>query len=634
MIEIKKEEQDKIVSYFRELIEKEKLETKEFRETVIPESWERYLGVYSSKKNKDFPWEDAANFHIPFASWTCTALESRFVNGVFSGRKIAAINDLSGNKEESARKIENSFNFYFVPKMDLYNKICNLFQGLVVEGTRFIKIYPLFYKKTVYKYNLIRKIIDGVQKFLGYEVEEGKLATKKIEKEIFIPYWEDISVVDCFWERGAKNIQDASWFAQRLYRNKQDIMRSDWLNKEAYENIEIEKQRNLESDEVKDEHLGISETFNYENYEIYEIWCKYQMEDDEEEKDYQFVIDIKNNVLLYADENKFFDKRKPYVAIPCYRIADRITGQSIPQRIALLNDELDTIHNITIDNATLANAITFMYIPNRGFDPSRIKIKPGAAIPVPDFNVIQQFPIRNVSVDLYKLESFVVSMLEKITAVPETAFGKEQVERPTARGTLALLQEFAVNVNFLLKNIQQGIKEAVRQTLQVLYEFMPQEGIQYSENNILKREDLEDLEDYEINVLADAVRAMKDIDKQTALTLLNIFAGDKSGEVDIYQLKRNLIDALDSRLTDKVMRTPEEIRQMEEAKQQIVQTAQALKQKEEELLMREGLIKENELRQELKEAGFDDKEIERRAKEFRRNYVKSIVKGRNNEQLQ
>ena len=638
MINLDDEKQKEIVLFYRDLIEKRKLKEKDFRENIIPQNWQRYFGTYSSKLDKSFPWEGASDYHIPFSSFAITALESRFVNGIFSSRRFASISDLTGENKEVAPKVEDAINFYLVPKMKIYDKVCDMFQGLLVEGTRFLKIYPVTYTKKVYKYKLLRKIVQGVSKVLGYEVDmENKLLTTQIEKKVFVPKWEDISVVDMYWEEGATDIQSAFWVAQRLYKNKYEIMNNkEWINTEKYKEMEISKKKDGYKEEVKAEFTGINpvQITDYSNYEIYEIWGKYDLGDGE--KDYQFVIDIKNQILLFADENKFFDKRKPYVAIPCYRIAGQISGQSLPQRIALLNDELDTIHNITIDNATLANAMTYMYIPRRGFDPSRVKIRPGAAIPVPSFDIIQQWKQQNVTVDLYKLESFILGLIEKMSMVTEQAFGREQVERPTARGTLALLQEFASNVNFLLKNIQAGLKEAIYQTLQTMYEFMPSEGISYFSDkgeNKIERIDLEDIDDFEIEVLGDVVRAMKDVDKETALTLLNIFGKDQSGEVDVYTLKKNLVETIDPRIAKQVMRTPEEVRQLQEAKQQILTQLQLLKQKQDELMAQEGMLKEKELEQQMKEAGYDDKTIQKRLKDFRRTYIKNMVKGGQNENV-
>ncbi|MCD6448895.1 MAG: hypothetical protein J7L34_00080 [Thermotogaceae bacterium] len=637
MIELNEQKQREIVVYFRNLISERKQANKELIEEKLPEYWERYLGTYSSKKNKSFPWEGSSDVHIPFSSFATTTLESRFVNALFNSRKFISLTPLTNEAIEPARKIEDAFNFHITKKVGIFNIVCDMLQGILVEGTRFLKVYPYEYTRKKYKYALIRKIVKGMEKILGYETDMfNNLIKRQVEEKVFIPKWEEISVKDLFWEKGAVSIENASWIAQRLYFNTAEIKKKNWINLDKIENIQLTKKRTDEVEKTKSEFIGVdtNEWLDEDDYEIYEIWTTYDLGDGDNE--YQFVVDIKNGILFYADENKFFDKRKPFVSIPCYRIAGSILGQSLPQRLALLNDELDTIHNIIIDNSILANAITYMYVPNKGFDPARIKIKPGVAIPVQSLDgVIKQFEFRNVSLDLYRLENFVINLLQKMSFVSDYALGEEAVERPTARGTLAMLQEFAINVNFLIKNIQDGLTKAVYQTLQLLYEFMPQEGIAYfSEQGEerLTREDLEYLDDMEITVLADAVRAMKDMDKQIAITLLQVFGADQTGEVDKYKIKKYFIETIAPHLAKDILRTPEEVRQLQMAQQELLDKMQVLKQKEDELMTKEGMLQEKELENELREAGYDEKEIQRRLKDFRRTYIRNVVKAQEEEE--
>ena len=81
--------------------------------------------------------------HVPWAAFADTALESRFVAGVHSSDKLVGIDGLSNSSKEGGRKAEKTFNYKLAKVMDLYNVICDLFQGLVVEGTRFLEIYPI-----------------------------------------------------------------------------------------------------------------------------------------------------------------------------------------------------------------------------------------------------------------------------------------------------------------------------------------------------------------------------------------------------------------------------------------------------------------------------------------------------------
>jgi len=58
MIELNEQKQKEIVAHFKSLIDERKQANKELIEDKLPEYWDRYLGTYSSKKNKSFPWEE------------------------------------------------------------------------------------------------------------------------------------------------------------------------------------------------------------------------------------------------------------------------------------------------------------------------------------------------------------------------------------------------------------------------------------------------------------------------------------------------------------------------------------------------------------------------------------------------
>ena len=644
MLNLNEDEQRAIVDYYSKLIDNRMVENKELFEERLPEYWERHLGTYSSKKDPDFPFVGSANCHIPWSAFSDTALESRFVAGVHSSEKLISVEGLTSTSQGGARKAADTFNYKLAKNMCLYNVICDMFQGLVVEGTRFIKVYPKQVEKSVWRYKMLRDIVSGVTKFLGYEAEAvtNKLLQSKKTIKYMTVQWDDISVRDLVWEKGAKSLQDAQWVGQRLSLNTYQIKKMGWLNTDKLPK-DITKTKTDVTEQVLNEHIGdmtAESQLNYDKVSIWEIWGAYPFKTDEknekgeeitEEKEIQLIIDIKNKIFLYGDKNKFFDKRKPYVSIPCYRIAGKIRGQSLPQRIALLNDELDTTHNIMIDNGTLCNAITLLYVPNKGFDPERIKIRPGKCYQVANLEgVVKQWVLGNPNLDYYRTQSFLINLLEKMGMVTDYSMGKEAIERPTVRGTMALLREFNINVNFLLKNIQEGLTQAVKMTFQTLYEFMPQTGIAFvvEENeDTLQREDLEDLEDMNITVLAEAIRAIQNVEVEKANILLDKLGGDQTGEINTSALKKNFVEKIDHKMTQEVIRSPKELQQIQAMQAEIAQKAQELQRREQNIVMREGMLSAKDYENELREKGIPEEEINKKLEEFRKAYIKNAVGG-------
>jgi len=134
MLNLNEDEQRAIVDYYSKLIDNRMVENKELFEERLPEYWERHLGTYSSKKDPDFPFVGSANCHIPWSAFSDTALESRFVAGVHSSEKLISVEGLTSTSQGGARKAADTFNYKLAKNMCLYNVICDMFQGLVVEA--------------------------------------------------------------------------------------------------------------------------------------------------------------------------------------------------------------------------------------------------------------------------------------------------------------------------------------------------------------------------------------------------------------------------------------------------------------------------------------------------------------------
>jgi len=642
MLKLSPEEELQIVSFYKTLIDERVKSNATLTTQIIPEMWERHLGTYSSKKNKNFPWKGSSDVHVPWAAFADTALESRFVAGVHSSDKLVAIDGLSNSSKEGGRKVTKTFNYKLAKVMNLYNVICDLFQGLIVEGTRFLEIYPIETEKTVWRYEGIRKLVGGVSKFLGFDIDKStnRLISKKKPVKFWMPKWDDISVRDLVWEKGATSIQDAQWVARWLHLNTYQIKKKkNWVNLDKLP-ADIKKSKNDETETVINEHIGDMDAqmhLDFNNVSIWKVWGAYpfktgkqdeQGRDIVEERECQFVLDIKNNIYLHGEESKLSDKRKPLVSIPCYRIAGHIRGQGLPQRLSMMNDELDATHNVTIDNAILCNAITIMYVPSKGFKPTKTVIRPGATIKVNNLEgVMKVLELGHANLDLHKLEGFIVTLLEKLGMITDYSMGREQVQRPTVRGTMALLREFNVNVNFLLKNIQEGLTEAVRMTLLTLYEFMPSDGIPFigedGKEDKLTRDDLEDIDDMTVTVLAEAIRAIKNTAIEKAAILFDNLSKDESLEINTAEVKKNLVEEVDHKMVEKIIRDPKEIQEIQQAQQQIMQKIQELKERERELVIKEGMAGAEDYKKELEKAGVPKEEIEKKLVKYRESYIEA-----------
>jgi hypothetical protein len=614
-LKLTSEQEKKIIDHFTTIIDKVVKDRTSLDEVKLPEWWKRYEGDWSSKTKKDFPFKNAADFHVPFTTWATDAIDSRKFSSVFGGGQIFKVLGTTKGSRAAAPRITRYVNHYMKNKMKVAYPYSDWFLGSVVEGQRVLKtvLEKTIKEKMHFKTGMQNGMMIMLKNIENFFVPETK--TKEVQKIVST----DVATTDfLWWPTSANSIKGASGVAQRLYLTKYEIEQR--VETQGYISKNINKLKSPAGDDTKTGQESFYEkkegfqtttaTEAVETYKPYEIWAQYKI-DGQKEQEYVFVIDVNNRVLLAADYNRNRDKRRPYVFNYHRKIPKRMLGQGLPRRLSLMNDEMDTLHNIIIDNATLCNALTFLYVPGKSVDLEGLVMKPGQGIAVDSLEGnFKQLVLGNPNLNLQQQENFVLSLLERLALVSDYSLGREssQTSRPTARGTAMILHELSMNFSKIAANCQQAVGEHVMQVLEILYEILPEEVEYYpdpnsEESDVFSRTDLEYIDDLEIISLGDAIAASKQLQVNNALTLYDSLGQDQTGEINTAGVKKNLVEKVDRNLTKDLVRDPKELQQLQQAQQMIQEKAEMLRQKEMELELKAEIIK-------WKAEGKTDEEIE------------------------
>lgn len=588
MIEISEIKQKQIVKYLTTKISEIKSKNQDFYETKIPEFWSRYLGKWSSKVDKNFPWKNSADFHVPLTMWACKSTESRILNAVMSSEDICLVNPLvpiDMEKEEyikvlqSAKRIQNYLKYLFTKVLNIEQNLKDWIQRIIVEGTGVFVINYEKIIKIIKKYEHNKKIgyLSSIVKVFEQGVEQIKKFLKIQSNEKVVH--NGITIYNCplnkfICDFKNTNIQESEFVAIELepmsYRQiKLQSKHEGWINVEKLYKKESQTQNQEIEDKEDNNNINTNVDIN-QTFTLYKCWCYYDVDDDGNEENCEFIVDNENNVLVFYKENDNFWGERPITVTPFDYISGILNGQGMPDKLSLVNDELDTIHDQIIDNATRANAIVGTYIPNKLSNKvESLTLTMGTLIPVTDHSAIKLDILPSNTIDLKYLEQIVMSIAEKIAVITDTSMGREtNVERPTFRGKYLLLQEFAVNFDIFLRNINKGLTETIYMILKMLYQYMPKEGLEYSvldnsgeyvkqNGRIVKekltREDLEYLDYFEIKTMASSINAIKGLQEQKAMTIYEMFAKDETGEIDTSELKRYVAEKVDPKLAKLIM---------------------------------------------------------------------------------
>lgn len=655
------EKEKEVTQYLLDCIKFYETQSKDINKNV-QEYWDRHFGTYSCKKDKNFPFVGAADIQTGIISYSDSAIEARF-RAALNTIKLIRIDASSTAGRIAAKHIEDFLTEYWIPQIKPENELVDYFQNDVVEGTAFLQIEPIKETKKVKRYKLIERVLNFVKKLIGYEKgEDGKILIDEIEHDKYIGCkWKTIpSIEEVGFDISAGNIQECDWFYKNIYRTDREIRLNEkkkgWINIDKIFVGEPDKKNksplestgssillNETADETKKDYSGFNQTY-INKKKFVEFVANYDINDDGEDEHCYFIIYPEKELLVYYNDNEFFDKRKPYVATQFYRISGQIIGQGQPQRLASLNDEMDILQDQIIDNTTLQNSLTGFFIPSRDLDPDKIEISPGRLSPVSSFKSIQLEKFGNSQLNLERQQATVLGLLERKSLVADYSLGRESQinKQPTAQGTAMILKEFSINLDPLMQNLQNSLKEAVYQTLMCFYETMPEEGVEYTINDdtkIFKREYLEYIDELKISVLEGATSVMADSERQIATIIMQALGQDQTGEIDTFAVKRNWLEKLDPILAKEIIREPQEVQMINEIKQkaiELLQKEEILNQQMAEiekikqgLVIEEGKKGEQEFENKLNGMAVSPEEKQRMLTEYRSKFIEKKLGGEN-----
>ncbi|OGF47021.1 MAG: hypothetical protein A2231_03170 [Candidatus Firestonebacteria bacterium RIFOXYA2_FULL_40_8] len=659
MIKLDDDKKKKLIAYFSALITTE-LDARRDMHENIQEYWQRHLNKYSCKKDKSFPWVGSADFQSGLIETADTLLEAQFAGALNTLKPVGITAGTSTAAYIAAKKVESFFNNYWVQKSGMKKVLLDAFQYWIVEGQMFLGVIPYTdgMKKKYKRYKSNVKIVDTIKR--AYQYISGQDGEYEREEKTSTDYlgavWQNIPTVKVGWDRNAASVEKCNFFWCEFDLSNSEIRKKikeqKWIDSDSIlpdkdkTNIlpDNEKANNTE-EEDKNDYQGFSDTKTSKKT-FYRIYAYYDFNDDGNDEKIELVLEKDTFRLFYIDYNPFFDGRIPYVSAPFYTIAGRIPGQSNPARLANLSDEFDTLQNQIIDNNTLTNTFCGTALESPGFVVDKIKVKPGLFIPVKSHDALKVWTINNRINDMSYQQQTVLSLFERKSLVNDTMAGRESADsnKQTYRGLVTLLKQNAVSLNRPMQNFQEALVEAVKQTIMCLYEFMPADGIRYAytkngeagdenaghESDVLKREDLEYMDEFNIGVLNGVVDIMLDAEKQVAMFLLQAFGQDNSGEINTFEIKKNIIETMAPRLAKTIIREPREVQalKMVMAKgQELAAKEQALMGLQEKILGEQQSTQESAFMQELANSGVPEEEWPSMLQKFRSQHGAGGVEG-------
>jgi hypothetical protein len=428
---------------------------------------------YNGKKpDKDYPYMGCHNTSIPVSMFHTDAVAVRIMDAIFSQKKTFIIQGKEAPFFSLAPELEDGLDWwarYSGLKKALFSP---LLQG-IKTGTGLVKVEWVDEKKTVYRYASSTERAAGVSGLV--DMPNGEKVRKHVLTTYSGPRVLPISREDWVISSDATSIQDAflCGFKTQLrlpeirLKVKQGFYRQDSLDGlTGGDEIDETKRARVQAMDKDIAETGIKK------YDIWELWVRYDVDDDGEEDDIVVSYHLPSRTILRAIYNPYFAGFRPFKDLVFMPAAYQFDGKGTCEILEKLQEEIDSIHNQRLDRMDQINAQMYVVSSQAGID---FKVLPGMVYTV-DIDPTQavvplQFP--DVYPSTFNEEQLLNSYIEKTVGISPQLLGQQTAERPVAQDTISLIQEANKKFKFGIDNIRDDIADIGMMVLEMFAQYQP-----------------------------------------------------------------------------------------------------------------------------------------------------------------
>jgi len=497
-------------------LENAKMERDELTQNLV--RWERLYEAKPAQKVKTFPWDGASNLEVPTIGGSVDAVHARIMNTVFGARDLWSAVVKAPEWTSVAPDIGRWLNWVGREVLHIRPVIARWLLSTIKFGTGILKEKWVRRQKKVKIKNKAGGIDSGT-----VDVHNGPMLTS-------------VPLADFFLSNDALysgDIQNCEWVGERqLYTFKQ--LKALEIS-EGYQNVDKiqSSQRSQASDleEEIDDSVGVSIS-EFKDYEVWEFHCSRDIDEDGILEELRVVLHAETRTPLKVEFNPYYHQERPYT-VARYMIRDNsFYGMGMCQMLDPIQTEVSSIHNRRLDNATLANTVTFSRV--RGGKVGPMSWYPGMIFDVGAQGDLEAMRIGQTHPTLLPEEMNTNAIGERRTGVNDYSLGRESAaigSRATATSTVALLKESNVKFGSVINEIREVISAVGHQTIalyqqngldaRIYYEMFEKKNAAAIRKYLTLPEGLS-----RAGVLLDvpAISEVynKDIERQTFLTLMQI----------------------------------------------------------------------------------------------------------------
>jgi hypothetical protein len=498
-------------------------------------------------KTKNFPFEGCANLHVPLIRTISDTLHSNLM-GSIDYTKPVSVSPVGAEDVPKSRKAEKLLNWQFTTQVDYFDLVDRIVTACLIFGHADVKVRYAVEKEAGEKvFDGIRVEVIAPERFLvpadssdaevqkmEFVIHEIPMTRSDVKKRIVAGKWRNLDdkELDKFGTNSSKSDRETDQMLENI--------------REHYSGV---------NDQQRDKKSGKFGT-------VIEWHGLFDINDDgiEERIAVTMLKDCRKVVRIGRSSRK-----RPFVRVRFSPIPDKPVGESIPDLLRHINNELNTLHNQRVDATTITNIPFGFFDPIAGFNPNEIKLNPGLMIPTngPPTQAVYFPSLNTTRPDMHQEESLLFEYAERMLGAGANTQGILQTKRVTATEVAAVDRRAGIRFLTIFNRIRRGLRDVILLAFELDKEHMPADlqirvaGVDGGPTfDTIKRDDIRGQLDIIINgnSIVDDQAEKQEMMSAYQLGMMNpIIMRDENA---IYELTRDLYLKLGVKRIDAYLRKP------------------------------------------------------------------------------
>ncbi len=468
------------------------------------------------KEPKNFPWKDCSNLHIPLPEIHMAILHSVSSDTMLQMEPIWYVKQIQdGVPEDVDTDIEKFLHAKAKVETKVDQVLSDIFWNTYRDGTGigcldWVEDYGKRFDSKTYS-----SIEDFQREFPSSQdagVDEAtyrsimaELLTEKtvsflVEEELVLfrgPKLRIVELKDYMMIPVTSPDPEYAMFVGDVFTERDDyfnrMAKNDgWFKADAVKKVVAQNGLSAAPDQITQSQDQIEGIGRARNTPADEKMCfqgilKYDLDNDGLEEKFLVVFHPQSKTLLRMERFPYWHNRSTYIPWRFKKRPKRFLGQSIPEQLEDISNEVDTQHNQRVDSRTITLVPSFLKVDTSDWDPTRKdqRFYPGVTFKVSNFNQVKQFDIKQTDMgQSMQEESNLFQVADQRTGATQLRSGTQtkQDPRSPAKKTAMLLQQSNQRIDDHMRELRYGTEELGYQYLELFYQFSP-ETIAYPKFN-------------------------------------------------------------------------------------------------------------------------------------------------------